>query len=33
LLLNEDDARKALQEAGFKPVLWRDHTQIALGKR
>jgi hypothetical protein len=29
-LLSEGYTRKALEEAGFKVVLWRDDTQIAL---
>ena len=29
-LLSEGDTRKVLEEAGFKVVLWRDDTQIAL---
>jgi hypothetical protein len=30
-LLSEGYTRKALEEAGFKVVLWRDDRQIALG--
>jgi SAM-dependent methyltransferase len=29
-LLSEDDTRATLEEAGFKPVVWRDDTQAAL---
>jgi hypothetical protein len=29
-LLNEGDTRTALEKAGFKAILWRDDTQIAL---
>ena len=29
-LLSEDDTRTTLEEAGFKAVVWRDDTQIAL---
>jgi ubiquinone/menaquinone biosynthesis C-methylase UbiE len=29
-LLSEADTRTALEQAGFKPVLWRDDTQTAL---
>jgi SAM-dependent methyltransferase len=29
-LLSEGDTRKALEQAGFKAVLWRDDTQAAL---
>jgi SAM-dependent methyltransferase len=29
-LLSEGNTRKALEQAGFKAVLWRDDTQIAL---
>jgi SAM-dependent methyltransferase len=29
-LLNEGDTRTALEQAGFKAVLWRDDTQTAL---
>jgi SAM-dependent methyltransferase len=29
-LLSEGDTRTALEQAGFKAVLWRDDTQIAL---
>ena len=29
-LLSEDDTRTALEQAGFRPALWRDDTQIAL---
>ena len=29
-LLSESDTRMALEQAGFKAVLWRDDTQVAL---
>jgi hypothetical protein len=29
-LLSEGETRKALEQAGFKPVVWRDDTQAAL---
>ena len=29
-LLSEGDTRRALEQAGFKAVLWRDDTQTAL---
>jgi SAM-dependent methyltransferase len=29
-LLSERDTRKALELAGFSPILWRDDTEIAL---
>ena len=29
-LLSEGDTRTALEQAGFKAVLWRDDTQTAL---
>jgi SAM-dependent methyltransferase len=29
-LLTESDTRTALEEAGYKAVLWRDDTQVAL---
>ena len=29
-LLSEDDTRAALEQAGFKAVLWRDDTETAL---
>jgi hypothetical protein len=30
LRLSESDTRTALERAGFKTVLWRDDTQVAL---